>query len=506
MTNKLVWVFLSMTLILSTLISSCGNAPNSGFSNVNIPFIHTEPFSITILGVFNTNQTSGISIINAQIKSNTNADLVGNYYVKINTKDHVFSKQVNISNNNGFTDVDVPTSSISGLLAEINKQLTDKKAKATQAYDEFENKYKYQFGQALLSGRDITLGMSYDEMQKLKQQEKDLYDAMNNPKIDYDSICKIYISFSIVKNDANAKDIILSVADLSPEWKLSSSSDEISSSNKPIAFSAQRTFIYPSGKPTMKQIMILVDVFQTKEQAKKDLDDRFKADSKDFKTLNDMNIGDKSYIGISVQEKSVVYQARFINNSVEATLFYTDLDLKGTKVEDAIAIAKKVDDKITGKSTQNIQSSKSILNPNTKPSSVTATPNTSSPVTIASPQIPLTNTTPSNIQGTKSPIPILTLTYPKGGEIWHVGDTVTITWTSTNLPKEALIFIDINTTDTARVGISEPRAIPNTGSYKWKVVKSIDSYSIIGTNKKITLGCGVSPYSLSDTHIFTIVE
>jgi len=64
----------------------------------------------------------------------------------------------------------------------------------------------------------------------------------------------------------------------------------------------------------------------------------------------------------------------------------------------------------------------------------------------------------------------LTLTSPNGGEIWHVGESVTITWISTNLTKDASIAIylyaDYGHNSTALV---IPGVASNTGSFKWAV-------------------------------------
>ena len=81
----------------------------------------------------------------------------------------------------------------------------------------------------------------------------------------------------------------------------------------------------------------------------------------------------------------------------------------------------------------------------------------------------------------------ITLTYPKGGEIWHIGETVTIKWKSSNLPKntELNIFVVING-GLAKI-ITETDTVLNTGSYKWTIPQSISGISIIGTNDTIDI-------------------
>jgi hypothetical protein len=83
-------------------------------------------------------------------------------------------------------------------------------------------------------------------------------------------------------------------------------------------------------------------------------------------------------------------------------------------------------------------------------------------------------------------ISTVALTYPKGGEIWHVGDAVTITWTSTNLPEDTQVIIWIaipNETNEA----TQIAQVPNTGSYQWTVPNSVSGYSIIGTQERVSI-------------------
>jgi hypothetical protein len=100
----------------------------------------------------------------------------------------------------------------------------------------------------------------------------------------------------------------------------------------------------------------------------------------------------------------------------------------------------------------------------------------------------IVNTTVANTPNSNATI---TLTYPKGGETWHVGDTVTITWTSTLLSKNTLIDINISpTTDQGTVqNIAE--GISNTGSYQWTVPNSLAGDSLIGVKNRIFVSCEV---------------
>jgi len=63
--------------------------------------------------------------------------------------------------------------------------------------------------------------------------------------------------------------------------------------------------------------------------------------------------------------------------------------------------------------------------------------------------------------------PTIKLTYPIGEETWHVGQTVTIKWTSSNLPKEYPVILAINNGTNGWHQIDSN--IVNTGSYKWVV-------------------------------------
>jgi FtsP/CotA-like multicopper oxidase with cupredoxin domain len=86
--------------------------------------------------------------------------------------------------------------------------------------------------------------------------------------------------------------------------------------------------------------------------------------------------------------------------------------------------------------------------------------------------------------------PAIVIAYPKGGEIWHVGETVTIKWTSTNLPKTAQLNISIVfpiVGESIGLPINGTNTVSNTGSYDWTIPKSISGYSIIGTKDEIDI-------------------
>lgn len=101
--------------------------------------------------------------------------------------------------------------------------------------------------------------------------------------------------------------------------------------------------------------------------------------------------------------------------------------------------------------------------------------------------LPITTIPNQSIPGQRT----ITLTYPRGGEIWHVGEVVTIKWTSTNLPKDTPVIISIWPSDVTPkiMSITGDSTVPNTGSYQWTVPNSAGGYSIIGTHEIIGITC-----------------
>jgi hypothetical protein len=87
--------------------------------------------------------------------------------------------------------------------------------------------------------------------------------------------------------------------------------------------------------------------------------------------------------------------------------------------------------------------------------------------------------------------PTLTITSPNGGGVWHIGETVNITWTSTNLTKDASIAIylcpNYENGGTALIISGE---VANTGTYKWTVNTISElgkSYPVIGSHTRVQL-------------------
>jgi hypothetical protein len=80
--------------------------------------------------------------------------------------------------------------------------------------------------------------------------------------------------------------------------------------------------------------------------------------------------------------------------------------------------------------------------------------------------------TTHNIQTTTTS-PTIVVTYPKGDEIFRVGQAITITWRTTNLSKDALVIIEYEYPDGMGTFITGLDGVPNTGSIKWTIPSEI---------------------------------
>ncbi len=77
----------------------------------------------------------------------------------------------------------------------------------------------------------------------------------------------------------------------------------------------------------------------------------------------------------------------------------------------------------------------------------------------------------STMKRTPSVTPTIKIISPNGGEVWHQGDSVTIKWSSSDMPKDTFIYIVLSGGDyEVDVGTTT-----NTGSYKWAVANNIKS-------------------------------
>jgi hypothetical protein len=69
-------------------------------------------------------------------------------------------------------------------------------------------------------------------------------------------------------------------------------------------------------------------------------------------------------------------------------------------------------------------------------------------------------------------LPAITLTYPNGGETWHLGDKVTIRWTSTNISEDTAVNVSLSLASTQPYTpsvIIKIGSTTNTGSFTWTV-------------------------------------
>ena len=69
--------------------------------------------------------------------------------------------------------------------------------------------------------------------------------------------------------------------------------------------------------------------------------------------------------------------------------------------------------------------------------------------------------------------PTIGVTYPRGGETFNAGQTITITWETTNLSKSTLVIVAYQYPNKAGTYITGVDGTPNTGSLKWTIPSDI---------------------------------
>jgi len=105
--------------------------------------------------------------------------------------------------------------------------------------------------------------------------------------------------------------------------------------------------------------------------------------------------------------------------------------------------------------------------------------------------ISITSTPPTTTTPITNGPTSINITSPINGAIWHVGDTVTITWTSINLPSNAYINIELQSGNKDYlIG-----GITNTGSFTWVVTNQI-----IANQIQIELNITIA-YSINGVHV-----
>ncbi len=102
------------------------------------------------------------------------------------------------------------------------------------------------------------------------------------------------------------------------------------------------------------------------------------------------------------------------------------------------------------------------------------------------------NTINSTIKSTTDSKKI-TITYPKNDVYWHIGDTVTITWTSENMPKDTSVTVML--WDAMMVTPYPIIKTTNTGSFKWIVTNSV-----VGAHLRLSVHMA-DIFSMNDNYI-----
>jgi hypothetical protein len=101
---------------------------------------------------------------------------------------------------------------------------------------------------------------------------------------------------------------------------------------------------------------------------------------------------------------------------------------------------------------------------------------------------PVTTTTATTSVPTNSLQPTITITSPKGGESWHVGDTVNIQWTSSNLALSAPLIILLILPNGTKLYIDgSVQIFSNIKSYAWTIPQFISGTSIVGNKERIII-------------------
>jgi len=161
-------------------------------------------------------------------------------------------------------------------------------------------------------------------------------------------------------------------------------------------------------------------------------------------------IADKSY-SVDLYEKGIVRDSENINwNQPEINVN------KSKTIE--YALSKTEYDAYSGADVSGIFTVKLIESPITTSSTRS--------ITVK----PLITTTPmQTIIVTHDNTPNFNITSPKDGDVWHVGDTVAIKWTSSNVPANTTLSVSIVDGYGSHVVIGTTK---NTGNFNWIVTSN----------------------------------
>lgn len=318
MTTRLLWGILSLTLVLSLFLASCSaisSEANKVQNDINPPSLTVEQMSI-FLG--NTNLEADVLLHNVKAGTLYTIELYERGMLRMSYSNQEFTEgQLNSGQlipiifpltQNDFIGITFPPKNLSDV---FSVQIKANPASISTS-----------------SGTENSVSSANPPSKNFITPTP----GTNG----YNS------STSIITK--SAKDIILTISDLSSSWQLSSSVDP-TDIDKSEASESQRIFTYPLKGPETKNIAMVVAVYYSIEAAEKLYDSDFKADLNEYKTATDMNIGDKSYIRTSIQKDSIVYTARFIKDNVVVTILCAG-NINGTKPQDVIAIAQIVANRI----------------------------------------------------------------------------------------------------------------------------------------------------------------
>ena len=92
----------------------------------------------------------------------------------------------------------------------------------------------------------------------------------------------------------------------------------------------------------------------------------------------------------------------------------------------------------------------------------------------------------------------ITMIYPKGGETFHVGQTITIKWESSNIPANESLDITLSTPSGSYFQINNS-PLRNTSSYKWIITNSyiVSSDVISVANPNALCGCQSNDFTVT---------
>jgi len=181
-------------LLLSLGISCNSFATNPNGFNVTVAITDIKPH---------------VTVLYLAIEHNPNIDtsLPHNIIIRSNnTNKTIISNPISIrSYNNLFTyQAELPNILIPELIEDIQQTIKSKKDKATQEYNDFEERMSYEVSKRWVNNEPM-IQESYAEMKRLQEKETKLRNAIDNIEISYNTICKRHITISIEPSATNVE-------------------------------------------------------------------------------------------------------------------------------------------------------------------------------------------------------------------------------------------------------------------------------------------------------------